>query len=185
MTHIFKKISFVCLTCILLFGVSSLVRADYHPQGGRSTGKFNAYYDASVTTYGYTGIYDTARTSWNGISSTVSIGKTTSASGLPDKYYVGTSATVGLLGQAAYYDANNNPVCPNCLRAYTLVSSYANNLEGSSYSAKVSNATHEIGHSLALAHTTVTGINSVMYQGLQEIGPQQYDKSQLKARWGN
>jgi hypothetical protein len=174
---------------ILAISIPTSAFANFYA-GGRSSAKFNAYYDSSVVTYGYEGIYDTARASWGGISSNVAIGKTTSLSGLPDKYYVGSSTDPKLLGLSSYYDANGNPVNNNVPRAFTTFASYNNNLiayesPGSS-AVRISNAIHELGHTLSLAHTTQSGItDSVMFQGIQTIGPQQYDKNQLKAKWGN
>lgn len=62
------------------------------------------------------------------------------------------------------------------------------------YSEIVSNAVHEIGHSVKLAHpgqgtlskTPVpSGQESVMNQGIQSIGPQSYEKKELIKTWGN
>lgn len=50
--------------------ISTTVSADIF-SGGRTNGIFNAYYDASVSSYGYTTHYDQARQSWNGISTNV------------------------------------------------------------------------------------------------------------------
>lgn len=183
-----KAISLFLGATILAVAIPMSASANYHPNG-RSTAKFNAFYDASVASYGYTGIYDTARASWGGISSKVAIGKTTSSSGLPDKYYVGTSTDPTLLGLASYYDGNSQPVSYTSVRAYTTVASYDNNLQryeaAGSNSVRVSNAIHELGHSLSLGHTTDPNVtNSVMFEGAQTIGPQQYDQNQLKAKWG-
>jgi len=59
--------------------------------GGRSSGTFNAIYGSPISEYGYTSIYDNARNNWNGITSKVSVGKTTSISGDPDIYSIGNS----------------------------------------------------------------------------------------------
>lgn len=48
---------------------------------------------------------------------------------------------------------------------------------------RTSNATHEIGHSLKLAHP-VGNVTSVMKQGIQSRGPSSYDKTELKNKWG-
>lgn len=48
---------------ILAICIPTSAFADFFA-GGRSSAKFNAYYDSSVVTYGYEGIYDTARASW-------------------------------------------------------------------------------------------------------------------------
>jgi len=50
---------------------------------------------------------------------------------------------------------------------------------------RTSNATHEIGHTLSLAHPTNTVVlESVMKTGIQSTGPQTYDHNELKRKWG-
>jgi len=54
------------ITFALLGGITQ-VYADYHI-GGRDSGYFLAYYDSSMSAYGYTTIYDYARSELNGAS---------------------------------------------------------------------------------------------------------------------
>ncbi|MFS0728393.1 matrixin family metalloprotease [Paenibacillus sp. 1P07SE] len=176
------KVSMASLALVTAFSLASVTSADYNA-GGRSSAQFNAWYDSSVASYGYTGIYDSARASWGGISSRVAVGKTTSSAGTPDKYYVGTTTDPELMGLASYFNASGSPVCITCTRAYTTVALYNNNLPNN-YSYRLSAAIHEIGHSLSLAHTSNELTNSVMQPWLQNIGVQQYDMNQLKAKWG-
>ncbi|RKJ50458.1 hypothetical protein D7X33_32605, partial [Butyricicoccus sp. 1XD8-22] len=50
-------------------------------------------------------------------------------------------------------------------------------------SQRVSNATHEIGHTLKLAHPTDDSVVSVMRQGIRSIGPTTYDYNELDRKW--
>lgn len=184
----FRKIvgAIVATSVLSIVALSSISSADIN-SGGRSSAKFNAFYDSSVTSYGYKAAYDAGRSNWAGISSKVAIGYTSSSSGLPDKYYVGNTSDPTLLGLSSYFDANGNPVAKTALRAYTTVAIYDNTMVSNNmtYSEVVSNISHELGHSLSLAHTTDPSVtSSVMFQGIQSIGPQQYDKNQLKSKWG-
>ncbi|MDT0124904.1 hypothetical protein Q9R46_19725 [Paenibacillus sp. RRE4] len=181
-----KKVTAIATAVVLAtISISSIVSADYWPKG-RSSAKFNAYYDSSVSSYGYTSAFDAGREGWNGISSNVAIGKTSSTSGLNDKYYVGTTTNSRLVGQASYYSPSGTPVDREALRAYSTVALYHNTLDdkfpGVEY--RTSAATHEIGHTLSLGETT-PNVNSVMQPLLQKIGVQTYDKNELKAKWGN
>lgn len=161
----------VCAVILSIILLNSTSYADIHA-GGRSSAKFNAYYDSSVTSYGYKNAYDDGRSNWAGISSKVAIGYTTSSSGTPDKYYVGTTTDPTLIGLASYYDTSAQPVANSGLRAYTTVAVYHNVMTSNSmdYSEIVSNITHELGHSLSLAHTSDSSVtNSVMFQGIQNL----------------
>lgn len=161
--------------------------------GGQPDGKFNAFYDSSVSSYGYTPHYDAARAKWNATATSVNIGKTTSTSSYPDKYYVGTATNPPgscLLGQIAPYKLSGGSVVSASSSdtwMYSTVAIYHNSMTecvSMSYDEVVSNATHEVGHSLALAHTTGTTSASVMYQGIQSIGPTTYDKNEIIGKWG-
>jgi len=181
-----KLLSMVAASLVTVFLFASISFADFF-SGGRSSAVFYAYYDSSVTSYGYTSHYDAARANWNGISQEVAINKTSSPSGTPDKYYVGTTTTPGLLGRTIPYKASGGTYVPASTSeqwAYCTVSIYHNTMSDNNmnHSQIVSNATHELGHTLSLAHPTSFQI-SVMNQGIQSIGPTTYDKNQLKAKW--
>lgn len=148
-----------------------------------------AYYDVSVNST-YASIYDSGRAGWSGISSAVAVNKTNSTVGNPDKYFVGTTPTPGLLGYTTgyYNDAQGNLVpvttasianTANWVKAH--VSIYSNTMDSVSMtsSERISNAIHEIGHTLRLLHpndpyncslTPVPmGGASVMNTGIQNI----------------
>ena len=140
------KIISIFIISLCFSTISTTVSADIF-SGGRTNGIFNAYYDASVSSHGYTTYYDQARQSWNGISSKVSIGKTTSTSDYPDKYYIGDTATEGLLGRHIPYKKNwlgSIVVASNSdTWLYSTVSIYDNTMDqyNMTQSERISNAT--------------------------------------------
>lgn len=181
-----------------------------------SGGRIAAYYEGSVSNYfpsgvNYTNVYDSARAQWSGISSNVAVNKTSSTLNTPDKYYVGTTATPFLFGRITtfYYDYYGNLVQSdpqnitsedtNSNWVKTHVSLYDNQMNnyGLTTTQRVYVATHEIGHTLKLAHLDDTltctqtplpsGERSVMQSGDGNVlnwGVQPYDKRELKAKWG-
>lgn len=163
--------------------------------GGRPSAKFNAYYDSSVATYGYTSNYDSARSNWNALSNSVNIGKQNNTTDYPDKYYIGTTVNEPdscLLGQQIPYRKNILGVIVGASNSqtwvYSTVAMYHNSMTdclgyNMSNAQITSNATHELGHTLALDHPTTTS-SSVMKQGVQSIGPQSYDFFDIAAKWG-
>ncbi len=180
-----KLFSMVGILSIAVISISSTSFATSFT-GGRSSANFNAYYDSSVSTNGYTSAYDTARSDWSAASGSVNIGKTTSTSGTPDKYYVGSTATSGLLGVTTPYNTSGGVAGVSDRWAFATVAIYHNQMEafGMNSAQKTSNATHEIDHTLSQAHPS-TSSSSVMKQGIQSIGVQAYDKQSLIAKWGN
>lgn len=175
---------FSILSIVIIFASSTSFATIF--SGGRTSANFNAYYDSSVASFGYTNAYDAARADWNAASNSVNVGKTTSTSGNPDKYYVGNTSVTGLLGVQAGYNSSGQILGTNETWTYSTVSIYHNQMEDyrMSFSEKISNATHEVGHTLSQAHP-VTSQNSVMKQGIQSIGVQDWDKGSLIAKWGN
>lgn len=181
-----KKIfSVFSLLAVALIFASSISYATIF-SGGRSSANFNAYYDSSVASYGYTNAYDTARSDWSAASNSVNIGKTTSATSSPDKYYVGNTSVAGLLGVQTAYNSSGQNVGTSDKWAYSTVAIYNNQMEAYNMTStqKISNATHEVGHTLSMAHPS-TSQNAVMKQGIQSIGVQAYDRESLIAKWGN
>lgn len=180
--------------CVLTFSFLSIIcisESTYAASfsGGRQSASFNCYYDSSVSSFGYVTAYNTAISNWNNTSSKVSISKTSSTSGNPDKYYIGNSSTAGLLGRITPYkkDVFGRVVEANLNERwlYSTVALYDNNMKkaGMSSSQIHSNATHEVGHTLSQAHPN-TSSASVMKQGVQSIGPTSYDKSSIISKWG-
>lgn len=160
--------------------------------GGRPSANFTAYYTESVSSYGYVSAYDDARFSWNDTADSVNITRVLNANGTPDKYYVGVTSIATRLGQQEGFKRTSTggyiAATANETWAYSNVSIYHNNIEkfGLTRQQIVSNATHEIGHSLAQDHVPDNStINSVMRQGVQNIGPTSYDMISIRNKWGN
>ncbi|MFD0698545.1 hypothetical protein ACFQZT_31205 [Paenibacillus sp. GCM10027628] len=168
--------------------------------GGRTSGIFTAYYDSSVSQYGYTSIFDEGKNNWGGISSKVAITYTSSNTSTSDEYYAGYSSIVGRLGYTQPYKTDSlglhQMASTSETWTYCVVSLYDNNIkaskngsnpDGSLTRAQIvsSVTTHEIGHSLSLAHSP-TGTASVMTANdITNFPPNTYDKTDLKSKWGN
>lgn len=189
-------LSLVALATVL----SSIAYADTYNYGQRVTGTFSAWYDSSVASYGYTGKLDWARSKWTGVSSNVSIGYSSTNKSSTDEYYVGTSSTPHLYGHTAFYEkflGVGVPQNPNTTDwDYAVISLYDNNLDadGLKNDTNIKNtATHEVGHSVALDHTTSAAnkATSIMTEGSDPLrdrsitAPSTYDKNELKSVWGN
>ncbi|MFD7523379.1 matrixin family metalloprotease [Paenibacillus chitinolyticus] len=185
--------SLVTLTIIGAVLFSNEANANIFSYKRDHGGKFNAWYDSSVSSYGYGPAYDQGRSNWGGITSNVSIGTTSVKSGEDtDEYYVGTTSDPTLLGQNIAYDVGwpvNIPRGKNEQNwDYTTNAIYHNNIDKYSNSGFVARyvTTHEIGHSLGIAHTTGENASwSVMKDTVEpnkEIinTPTQYDREQLK-----
>ena len=183
MNRKFTSLAFVSF--LLLITPIQTALADYW-KGGKTWGGVTIYeFDSSVYdyTYDYEDVYNQAISNWEGISSEVSF--TEGEHKYADKYYVGKSSIEGLLGRMDPYSASGITSLDKNWN-YTKVHIFDNNMKsyGMTKAQRISNATHEIGHSLKLAHPTQT-VTSVMNQGIQSIGPKSYDKSELKDKWGN
>lgn len=165
--------------------------------GGRSSAIFSAYYDVSVSQYGYTSIYDDGRTNWNGVSSKVTVSKSSSNCSSCDEYYAGTTANNGLLGYTQPYNSFHVAlvITANNTWKYCVLSLYDNQIKASNAGSSgpgltraeivSSVTTHEIGHSLSLAHSP-SGTTSVMTANdITDFAPNTYDKNELKSKWGN
>ncbi|NQX47116.1 hypothetical protein HQN87_17435 [Paenibacillus tritici] len=195
-----KKIIAACsvLSASLLF--SSIVSADTHkPRGGNDHGHIQAWYDSSVSSYGYTGHFDHAVSTWNGRNANVSISKTLNNSGQVDRYYVGTTAELGLFGRTNWYNDLGINVDPDWFSySRSVVSIYHNQLKdyqnGINFtSTRIRHTTaHEVGHSLGLAHTTSSAqlSTSLMTEGNNPSvnrninTPSSYDISELRSLYG-
>ncbi|RJG23080.1 matrixin family metalloprotease [Paenibacillus thiaminolyticus] len=193
-----RKMLFLSLSAVILvITFSSITNADTFKKS-RVEGIYNAWYDSSVSSYGYTGAIDAARKNWSDISSNVSIGYTNDKTGYStDEVYVGTTAQADLLGRALPHVISwpiNIPVDPDMFNwDYSVVSFYHNNFVShnlNTFNLRKHIATHEFGHALGLAHTTgANQYNSIMKSGTNEeetiFSPTSYDKGQLRDKWGN
>lgn len=164
----------------------SVAQADYFAGGRKNNAAPYAYYHSSVSTYGYVGNYDVARSYWNA-NSKVNIKKTTSTSARPDIYYVGNTSVSGLLGQIIPYTSTGTQAAVGGYWDYTTVFIYDNQMRAQSTftSSRVNyNAAHEVGHTLKMAHVTPP-YNSVMVQGWYNIPSTltSYDSGEINKKW--
>lgn len=182
------------------FLFSSIVSADTHsPRGGNDNGRIQAWYDSSISSYGYTSHFDHAVSTWNGRNANVSISKTLNNSGQVDRYYVGTTTEIGLYGRNLWYNDLGINVDPDWFSySRSVVSVYHNQLQNHNNgvnftSTRIRHTTaHELGHSLGLAHTTASAqlSTSLMTEGNnpslnRDINtPSSYDLSELRSLYG-
>ncbi|WP_187644965.1 matrixin family metalloprotease [Paenibacillus terrae] len=182
-------ISFICFLVVFVPSANATTFGHIHSQGG----KFGAYYDSSIASYGYTSHFDFARNAWAGISPNVAISKSNTKGYGIDEYYVGTSSTPHLYGLFTPYNnvfGAGVPVDPsNSNWVYSVISVYDNNLNTDGYKNSTNirhTTTHEVGHSLGLAHTEDASKKaaSVMTAGSEANRsintPSDYDKNQLR-----
>ncbi|WP_028563025.1 hypothetical protein [Paenibacillus pinihumi] len=200
-TQLIKTVSSLLVIGALVVPPVTADTFTYTRKGG---GIFDAWYDSSVSSYGYTPHLDFSRNAWGGISSKVSIGFTTNHRGYStDEIYVGNSATTNLFGLMVPYkvswptntlatDQKGN--APTSNWDYSVISIYDNSLSAhklKTWTGITHTTTHELGHSLGLAHTTTHGQigPSVMSAGSvadRNVNtPNAYDKAQLKLKWGS
>lgn len=165
-------------------------------------GNISVFYTLSVRNNSeYTSIFNTAINNWNNISSRIKLKRVYSDQNVGSFVFAVTNNTnPNILGMMIpYYKNHQWQIIPN-LRAIdqtwfrTDIYIYTNNMNRFSmnFRQKVSNATHEIWHSLKLAHPwqgTERCVDlpwwqkSVMNQWIQNIWPQQYDRNDIIYKW--
>ncbi len=187
----FFTISTFIMSMFLFFNVST-AKADTFG-GGRSNSNRNimVYLDSSVANSSYyNSIYSYARSYWSNTGTSFS-GFLVASSNSPtsDEYCVSTTATSGLLGRTYPYKRVNGSSVTATNNEYwewCKIFIYSNQMDAYSMTddQRRSNAAHEIGHSLKLAHTTAN-TSSVMLQGIQSIQPTSYDIGQLRSKWNS
>lgn len=143
-------------------------------------------YTPSVASFGYTSIYNEATNNWTGKSTKVTFSRGNGTHANDDKYHVANTSTPNLLGRIVPY--NGNQVGTGNYWGYVRVYVYDNTFNKLNYSRsqRVATATHEVGHSLKLAHPSSSTVSSVMHQGSKKaLKPTSYDVQELKRKWGN
>lgn len=178
-----SRVTTLLFSVAFLLIVSTKAYADIWDGGKFMDGIAMVNFDSSVESYGYTAHYESAMENWNGITNNVHVFKAGSHEAA-DVYYAGNSSVEGRLGIMIPYDRYGRvvDVDRNWYRATSHI--YDNNMKSYNMTKAqiISNATHEIGHTLKLAHPS-SSVRSVMNQGIQSIGPTEYDKNELKRKW--
>ncbi|MFB4159794.1 hypothetical protein ACE1TF_07930 [Geomicrobium sp. JSM 1781026] len=201
-----KKFLFISILAIIM-AVPSVSLADTFSNSRIDGGQVHAYFNGSVSNYGYTNIYQQSLESWNGISSVVSVTRTHSSSAHPyyDRYNVSGARPSGsggglLLGTINAFNISGNQTTHHSPWGHATVTLYHNNiinvLNTSYFQRNV--AIHEIGHTLKMAHPEsqsgfnympLNGQTSIMTQTgdrpSQATAPHNYDRSELRRKWGN
>jgi hypothetical protein len=186
-----KKIPTLFFTLALLLFWNSFgydAKADIHSGTRQWYGiKFdtsvpNTTFNWSGVTYRYLDTYERARAEWNGHSG-VSLGKTAHA--WADVYYVGTTTEPGLLGRVYPVDGYLDNVSMDSNWLFVRVKIFHNTMSNYNMTPteRFSNATHEVGHTVKMKHPVSYTGNTVMRQGIQAIGAQTYDYSELARKW--
>lgn len=162
-------------------------------EGGRTNAHIYYKLDQSAQNFGYAPHLKAAAEQWNGITPAVSLSpledQATQNGTLPDLYCVSNSRIEGLLGAHLPYSKSAfgklKPAKESDSWQFSAIMLYHNNMKAYqlSYREKVSNAAHEIGHSLALSHPTGQE-RSIMRQGIQVIAPTSFDRFELRRKWG-
>lgn len=180
----------VSIGCMLL-AVLLLLPPTYADltNAGRKSGLIYYKLDPSAIEYGYAPHFKAAAEEWNGITSKVQLKAFEEGSNaMPDVYCVSNSRIEGLLGAHQPYTntlmGKIRPAADNEKWVFSAIMIYHNNmnLHRLTYKEKISNAAHEIGHTLSLTHPL--GIEpSIMRQGIQAIAPTSYDRFELRRKW--
>lgn len=185
MKAILYPLSLLILAASLCF--SSLSFAESFV-GGRTSAQVSYYLDDSVLQYGYGPHLSYAANAWNYITPAVSLTVSQNSKNA-DIYMVGNSAIDGLLGAYVPYTKGflGKPKVANEWDTwqFSALVLYHNNMQakGLTFQQRISNAIHEIGHSLGLAHPSQS-VPSVMKQGISDLLPTSYDRFELINKWG-
>jgi|GEM_PF-1122381 len=192
---------------IIVSGLLSISDGSYanYWNGSRAAGaNTNVYYDSSFASYGYTPHMDQARANWNSVgNSKVSFAHplTTTGYGNLDKAYIGYHSFDTTTFAGTWHYSSSGSVIDNWSSNFDHASMifYDNIFAANSftYNQVVKTMTHELGHTIGLAHPTQTGYTadgdvttavpvgafSVMYKGQLSYWVQTYDSSELKKKY--
>lgn len=186
MKRILKSWVVLVLCLSFLFLDSGNAKADLFSgtrafYGVKYTSSVYTNFTVNGTSYSYAKVFDAAREEWQGHSG-ISIPKT--EHGFADKYYVGSTSDPDTTGEIRPVNGYGDYTSLNSNWTYVNVYLYGNNMNkfNYTYSNRFATATHEVGHSLKLAHTTADD-TSVMIQGRKWYGAQTYDYKELERKW--
>jgi len=187
---VFKNflLPFVLGVFVVIISFPLVSKADFWGGGKTWDGHARVEYTPSVASYGYTNIYNAAVNNWRGLSSKVTITVGVGSHPNDDKYHVAETSTPNLLGRIVPY--NGSEVGSTNYWAYVRVYIYDNTFNNFRFDEdeRIGTATHEIGHSLKLAHPLSKSVSAVMHQYDDRDGvvsPTSYDISELRRKWGN
>ena len=161
---------------------------------GITGARFATFYDISVSNAGYIGTYDTARASWNQISSKVAIDKSTTYAEANDQYFVSDSDRSPINGETIFLfrnpDGTYKTVTANNNFHHSQVVLYNGSFLHGYPDPNVraywirSSAIHEVGHSLLQAHNSQAPGMSIMRPDSDSSGVTTYDRGELIRKWG-
>lgn len=195
------KILYSLMVVVFLCATTSITYADTFLGTRSDGGNVSVFHTLSVRNSPYyTNIYTQARHAWNGISPNVTLNRTYSSENVGTFVFAVDSSTPNLLGYIIPYTKNVNwSIVPNTQGINdtwwrTDVYIIKNNMTAANMNdtQKISNAIHELWHTLKLAHpgqwTEICRAIpawqwSVMLQGIQSIWPQPYDREDIIAKW--
>lgn len=185
-----KKKLLGLLTGLLTLGgpLPALAFGEWWSGGFVTPNPLNWTYDSVTMSTNYLNSYvKPAGSQWNGVSSKVQMIFVTSGS-YRVKTLLATSPDPSATGLFEPYCAGGSGIvtCINSTWTSGRVYGYENAMAANGYNTteRISNFTHEFGHSLSMAHVTASGVNAVMRQGRQALGTQSYDKANLQGKWG-
>lgn len=189
----FKKI--MLMVSILTLLASTLVVQATIISGSRSKTSSNNIYvwlDSSVAnSTTYNSIYSYARSYWTNTGTNFQGFYVSSTNyQTSDEYYVSTTATSQLWGRTVPYkrlsDGSTTQASTTEYWEFCRVYIFSNQMDAYGFSTEQrrSNAAHEIGHTLKLAHPSVS-VTAIMNQGIQSILPQSYDIQELGRKWSS
>lgn len=187
----------------IFFIFSSIASANYFNNTRKGNGFHYAWYDPSVAQYGYTTHFNDGRNYWNQ-SPEIGIGLSNTYKKWDDKYIIANSSVAGLYGQiyvAKYvidssgtYATYGQDEWKDDYWDFCNVIMYDNTMkftENWTRSYVSYNAVHEIGHSIMMAHESLSN-DSVMRQGWRvipggsgNIKITDYDKTDVYNKWKN
>lgn len=194
-----SKFFILAVLFLIVFVVNSSTSSANSFSGGRSgSGYHYAYYDSSVIQRGYEKYFNDARTYWNQ-SPKVGIGRTFTYRNEDDRYYVNAARDLNVLGEiyiAKYINGVPQYKQDDWINHYwdfTHVVLYYNSIQSSSANthSKVSwIASHEVGHSIKMAHNNSNGSvlrtpyqNYLIPGGSGNITISTVDLSNANAKW--
>jgi hypothetical protein len=186
-----KNFTLLLLGIITTFSLSMVIYADIL-EGTRTlnSGKYvEIYYDSSIANNGYSQMFHNARSAWSGISTQMKgFSLVTQNTDYSDEAYVANTSTAGLWGMTfpkkyilnVQVSAGLNDnwdfcevyVYKNQMDAYNLTNIQRQGV-----------AVHELGHSAKLNHPQ--SVYCVMSEGVPVTWPNDYDKYELKRKWGD